>query len=602
MGNLLERIRQRKIGQWALAYLAGAWLVLQVLDLVADPWALPAALVRAIQVLTAIGFLATLVLAWYHGERGAQTVGAIELTLLAGLFTVGAVALMLARTGVVETGAGATRAVALPPLSESAAVVRIAVLPPAGEAAASELSPDLVQRLLSLELSRRRGLAVMDPLSLNSMLEGGVVSTTDGGLRDTGLEYAVRTTHAARGDGAELGYILVEVGSGEVLSTGRATVTPDGLGQWVQEAAGEITETLDEATGGIARALDLVPWLTTATSRVEAAEAFLQGTDYAYRGIPGGSAHFERAIALDPEFIPPRIWLVPALVGEADTAAAREHVRALRSLESRATPFERAMISWADAVVRGDTAATIHHLQVALGYSPRNNVLLYNLGLELFFQGRITEALEAVRPAVESRWRFSHLYVLWGILAIRAGEVEGLRETLEWALPLTPQDPYVHALLAGLASFEGDHRSARRYAAAFSERLPDPAAAAEFATVYEDLAAIAHRREDRATAVRLLRNALDLDPDSRTARLSLGRELAEAGDLAEARAAYDEAVVEAPDDPKLVFLLGEVAVEIGRRADAARHFARYLELEPGGASAPEARARMRELRTAGSHP
>jgi hypothetical protein len=34
---LLERLKQRKIIQWALAYLAGAWVVVQLLDAVKDP-------------------------------------------------------------------------------------------------------------------------------------------------------------------------------------------------------------------------------------------------------------------------------------------------------------------------------------------------------------------------------------------------------------------------------------------------------------------------------------------------------------------------------------------------------------------------------------
>ena len=80
--SLWERLRTRKIAQWALAYLAGAWLLLQVLDLLAQPFAWPALVLRAATVLRGIGFVAALIVAWYHGEKGAQRVTAPELVMM----------------------------------------------------------------------------------------------------------------------------------------------------------------------------------------------------------------------------------------------------------------------------------------------------------------------------------------------------------------------------------------------------------------------------------------------------------------------------------------------------------------------------------------
>jgi adenylate cyclase len=80
--NPVEQIKQRKIVQWSLAYLAGAWVVLQVLDFLSGQFGWPAALVRGATVFLAISFLAVLVLAWYHGERGVQRAAPLELVLL----------------------------------------------------------------------------------------------------------------------------------------------------------------------------------------------------------------------------------------------------------------------------------------------------------------------------------------------------------------------------------------------------------------------------------------------------------------------------------------------------------------------------------------
>ncbi|MFL5538042.1 MAG: TolB family protein [Longimicrobiaceae bacterium] len=90
--DLLRRLKQRKIAQWALAYLAGGWALLQVLDVVANRFDWPNVVMRVVMVAFAAGLLATLVLAWYHGERGHQRATTIELLMLAGVLMIGGAA------------------------------------------------------------------------------------------------------------------------------------------------------------------------------------------------------------------------------------------------------------------------------------------------------------------------------------------------------------------------------------------------------------------------------------------------------------------------------------------------------------------------------
>ncbi|MFP3948188.1 MAG: alpha/beta fold hydrolase [Longimicrobiales bacterium] len=89
--NLLERIRQRKIGQWSLAYVAGAWVALEALDLVAEPWQIPTSVQRGLQIALLAGLPLTLALAWYHGEEGRQRVRGVELVVLALVLVVAGV-------------------------------------------------------------------------------------------------------------------------------------------------------------------------------------------------------------------------------------------------------------------------------------------------------------------------------------------------------------------------------------------------------------------------------------------------------------------------------------------------------------------------------
>ena len=87
--TIIERLRQRKLVQWALAYLAGAWVLLQVLDLVGNRFGWPAGLLRGMFIAAGVGFPVALLLAWYHGERGEQKVSGTELLLLALVLAVG---------------------------------------------------------------------------------------------------------------------------------------------------------------------------------------------------------------------------------------------------------------------------------------------------------------------------------------------------------------------------------------------------------------------------------------------------------------------------------------------------------------------------------
>lgn len=95
VAGILENVKDRKVVQWAMAYLAAAWIGLQALNVLEGPWNLSAGFVRGAQVLLALGLPLTLVLAWYHGEKGRQRVSGAELLMIAGLLFIGGALLFL---------------------------------------------------------------------------------------------------------------------------------------------------------------------------------------------------------------------------------------------------------------------------------------------------------------------------------------------------------------------------------------------------------------------------------------------------------------------------------------------------------------------------
>ena len=89
MAEFIARLKQRKLVQWALAYVAFAFALLQGTDVVAHQFGWPDGSQRGITLVLIIGFVVALVLAWYHGERGAQRVSGTEIVILALLLAIG---------------------------------------------------------------------------------------------------------------------------------------------------------------------------------------------------------------------------------------------------------------------------------------------------------------------------------------------------------------------------------------------------------------------------------------------------------------------------------------------------------------------------------
>jgi hypothetical protein len=89
MNEFFQRLKERKLVQWAVAYAAAAFALLQGIDIVAQRFGWPDAIERSLIIAACIGFFLVLVLAWYHGERGAQRVTGTELLILALLLSLG---------------------------------------------------------------------------------------------------------------------------------------------------------------------------------------------------------------------------------------------------------------------------------------------------------------------------------------------------------------------------------------------------------------------------------------------------------------------------------------------------------------------------------
>lgn len=87
--SLIERLKQRKVVQWAIGYLAGAFVALQLMDALEGPLELSQRTQQSVVVLLAVGLVLTAIVAWFHGDKGHQRVTPAEIVALGITLVVG---------------------------------------------------------------------------------------------------------------------------------------------------------------------------------------------------------------------------------------------------------------------------------------------------------------------------------------------------------------------------------------------------------------------------------------------------------------------------------------------------------------------------------
>lgn len=101
--TVFGRLRRRHVPQVMVAYAAGGWITLQIIDQLVGRYLLPEVAYQLALVFVFSGLPAAFVIAWYHGGRGRNKIRLIEIVLLGGLLLVGLgiAAIVLVRAGVI---------------------------------------------------------------------------------------------------------------------------------------------------------------------------------------------------------------------------------------------------------------------------------------------------------------------------------------------------------------------------------------------------------------------------------------------------------------------------------------------------------------------
>jgi TolB-like protein/Tfp pilus assembly protein PilF len=306
--QFLHRLRQRKLVQWTLAYLAGAWLTYEAATLLGQAFAWPHLILRPLVVVLGVGLIATLVLAWYHGERGRQHVSVIELALLAGLVVIAGAG--AAAVGFTDPRANATRAEArydapLPRIPEHASLAVLPCLDFSADRSWEYFADGLTENVIN-GLGRLHGLRVAGRTSSFAFKD------RNSDVREVGdrlnVAHVLECSVQREADSIRVSVRLVDAREGHQLWSARYDRQHAGLFSVQDEIVAHIVDELrvhmpenDRQTA------------TIGTRSFEAHDQYLRGLYHLNRReIRQALDLFSRAVELDPEYAAPQAGIALA--------------------------------------------------------------------------------------------------------------------------------------------------------------------------------------------------------------------------------------------------------------------------------------------------
>ena len=424
MNELFRRLKQRKLVQWTLAYVAAAFALLQGIDIVAQRFGWPEQTMRFVIIALSVGLFVTLVLAWYHGERGAQRVTGTELLILALLLAIGGG--LLWRFVSIARGPTEQSAVARAPAeskseinAKSVAVLAFANL---SDDKGSEYFSDGISEELLTVLQKIPGLHVAARTSAFSFKGKNATAQEIG--QKLGVAHLVDGSVRKAGDVVRIAARLTRTDTGEQLWSENFTrnlkdvfaVQTELAQTIVAQLSGQLTSGAADPTAKAAIQAQVQAAEKGGTKNVEAHEHYLQGRFYTnrYSEKTAGEAlaEYQRAVDLDPTFALAWAGLAQTHVwycqfsSEVGRASFDAHLTRARESVARALTLEpnlpEALRARADIQLSFDFdwKGASETLRTALTLAPADPALLIAAGNLATARGDAERGITLYRQAV----------------------------------------------------------------------------------------------------------------------------------------------------------------------------------------------------------
>ncbi len=531
MPSTFNRIKERKLAQWALAYLAGAWLILEVTDVVGGRFGLPDTLYRGLFILIVFGFFAALVLAWYHGEKGRQRVGGLELLLLTGLFGLAGVAVTVVGRAEFDGDVAAVGDGLELEFSPEVVARRIAVLPfdnlspdrEADEYLVDGIHDEILTRLSQIDafdvisrasVMRFRGPAAPDSRTIGDSLQAGLILA--GTVRRAGSSFrlAVQLTDARTDRN-----LWADTYDHELTAAALFDLQSDVALRVAQAVQAEVSP-------AVQRRLE-----NRGTENDQAYDEYLSGTYHQRRfELEDAERFFQKAVTLDPRFAaahaelavtyillgnlnrrPPAVTLPLARASaeraqlldvdlpQTQMALVSVNWSAERNWPEVGRLLERAMAQspsssrahdWYSqylSLMRRDDRA-VEHVRTAWELDPLDPLVRYKVGRALYWSRRCDRAVEHLTRTLEAHPELHAAHVFLALCDSEEGRHDEAVARIRRALPFSANDLTSRLTIARIQALAGRETEARAILAeAEQRRVSEHVSAGFIALVYVGL-------------------------------------------------------------------------------------------------------------------
>jgi len=311
------RLRRRKVVQWGIVYVAGAWGLLQGLAYLSTLLHWPEQLQKLTGLALLIGLPIVLVLAWYHGDRGEQRVTRTELAIITLLFLVGGgIFWRYDRASESPPTAPDSQQAARPRAPSSAPNKSVAVLP-FTNLAHDDDSVEFADGLHDDLLTQLAKIGQLKVISRTSMLEyRGTTKRIPQIARELGVASILEGGVQRSGHRIRLNVQLIDAATDEHLwaETYDRELTAENIFAIQSELASSIAGALKaslspEERASVGRVL---------TTNLAALDAYRRSLTLLQRNLPGEMNQADRdadeALWLDPKFA--AAWALKARVAE----------------------------------------------------------------------------------------------------------------------------------------------------------------------------------------------------------------------------------------------------------------------------------------------
>jgi TolB-like protein/predicted Zn-dependent protease len=435
--QFFRELKRRKVIQTALIYLASAWLLLQVAELLLQMLEVPAWGLKLVFVLLAVGFPLALILSWMNQitprgvERESDAPGA------------GVAAPVLSSGSAVSRQAAGADTVAPLPASATPTDRSIAVLPfdnMSDDPANVHFADGLSEELLNL-LSRIRGLRVVARTSSFSFKGRQVNAAT--------IAQELHVSHLLEGS--------VRKAGNRIRITAQLIRAADSSHAWSQSFDRDLTDIFavqDEIAAAVTRelAIKLLGGVAPRSRPTdpEAYAHYLRGKHFFELASASGHeqaiAELDAAIAIDPGFAP--AWATlgalywagannSLIKYEAGSRRAREATEKALSLDpDLAEPLS--MLGFLDVVEAVDVEGGTRRLERALALEPHNQRVLTRLANVALRRGSVDDAMRFCQQALRSDPLSPNAHAIYGNTCYFAGRLEEAEAMRRKVLALSP--------------------------------------------------------------------------------------------------------------------------------------------------------------------